>query len=112
MRPLALVGVTRHQHDRQIRMVPRDLQGKRNSIHDRHLDISQDEIVSVGIFGKNAYGFSAVAGRRDGMTIAFQRAADKFANRPIIFGKQDLRHLGLNSPDQHSMPGQPDLLAS
>ena len=90
--PLALVGVTGHQQDRQIGKVARDRERQRDAIHHRHLDVGQQQVEVALLAHEHVEGFGAVGGRHHGVTFLGERALDQHAQRFLVLGDQDACH--------------------
>ncbi len=86
MCPFVLIGVARHSHDRDVRMVTTGLECECDTVRHRHLHVSQKQIeFSVGLI-KRREGASAIGGFGEIVSIAAKRTHQEFTYDVVIFG--------------------------
>jgi len=88
--PFTLIGESGHEQDRQLRIVSRRVQGKSDAIHDRHLDVREQQVEGPFFASQRFHRFAAVLDRFDGMPVEFKGAFYKTANRFIVFGEKNV----------------------
>src|SRR5712691_5480248 len=87
-RPLALVGITRHQHDLEIAVVAHGGERERDPVHYRHLDVG-DEQIEMAADGNLFERRRAVRRGGDFVTVLGERAREQFSNGRFVFRDHD-----------------------
>src|SRR5215471_3193677 len=89
---LALVGEPGHQQDADPWKVARRRQRQRDAIHDRHLDVGQEQVEFASLAIEDLQRLGAVL-RGDGLVAVHgDRARHQRAHGIFIVGDQDSRH--------------------
>src|SRR5207245_3133417 len=73
---------------------------ERNAVHDRHLDVGEQEIERAGFADQNLERLRAVLRGYGGVAVHLQRAGNQAAHRLLVVGDQDARHQA--PPDNRS----------
>ena len=92
VRALALIGVARHQQNRQIGKVARGGKRQRDAVHDRHADVGEQEIEMSVLALEQIERIAAVACGLDLVAGTRQRARTHGAQGLLVFGDQDASH--------------------
>src|SRR5690349_11706617 len=89
---LALVGEAGHQQDADVWKIARRRQRQRNAVHDRHLDVGQQQVEFAALAAEDLQRLGAVL-RGDGLVAVHgDGARHQRAHGIFVVGNQDSRH--------------------
>jgi len=110
-RAFPLLGKAGHQQDRHLRKVARGRQRQRNPVHDRHLDVGEQEIEAAFLANQNLQCFGAVLRGDRLMPVQRDRARDQLAHGILVVGDQNARHgLGLGFANRGKQGTRPRII--
>ena len=87
-----LVGKAGHQQDLQVRKIARRRQRQRDAVHDRHLDVGQQQVERAALAGQDVERFGAVLGGDGFVAVHGDGARHQRAHRILVVGDQYPRH--------------------
>jgi len=96
VRAFALIRVAGHQYDRDIRMMPSSGKRQGNAVHQRHLDVGQQQIEFAVLPVQCRECRRAIRCLDQFVAVVGERARDQAANVVVIFGNQNFRHRSIS----------------